>query len=183
MATKTGVTGKLKILAEIFDDDAAGAGAENFNLAGANHLIEALIPWATGTSDGQINLVWSDRIALAASGTTTLDLAGGLTDAFGHTLTFTVIKLLIVRNRNIVAGDNLKVGPAASNGWVGFWLDATDRNLVKAGIAGHPGLLILYEPAGIAVTGGTGDNLIITELGAANTLNYDILIAGEGTYT
>lgn len=182
MATKTGVTGKLKILAEIFDDDAAAAGGENLNLAGAAHLFELLIPWACGTSDGQINMVWSDRIALAASQTTTLDLAGGLTDAYGHTLTFAVVKLIILRNRNTVQTDILRIGPAASNGWTGFWADASDRTLCKGGIAGQPGIVVLYDPYGITVTAGTGDNLAIIEAGGANTVTYDIFIAGEGTY-
>lgn len=182
MATKTGITGKLRILAEIFDDDAADKGGENLNLAAANHLIEVLFPWTTGTSNGQINLVWSDRGTMAASGTNTIDLAGGITDPYGHTLTFTTVKLLIVRNRNVAAGDTLRVGPAGSAGWVGFWADASDRSLVRAGIAGQPGLLICYDPIGIDVTATTADSLSIIEAGGANTGNYDILIAGEGTY-
>lgn len=182
MATKTGINGKLKILCEIFDDDAAAAGGENVNLQNAHHLFETLIAFANGTSDGQINMVWSDRGTMNASATNTLDLAGGLTDVYGHTLTFTVVKLIILRNRNTASGDILSIGPAASNGWVGFWADASDRNICKPGIASQPSFLIFYEPAGIAVTAGSADCLSIIEAGGANAGNYDIFIAGEGTY-
>jgi hypothetical protein len=183
MATKTGVTGKVKMLVELFDDDAANTGYENTVLANAPTAFDVLFQMACGTSDGQINLKWSKRNTVVASATTSLDLAAGLTDEFGHTLTFAVIKLLIIRNRNTASGDILRVGPHATNGWPGFWVDASDRNIIKPSTTAQPGMLILYDPVGIAVTAGTGDILAITEAGGANTITYDIFIAGEGTYT
>jgi hypothetical protein len=181
MATKTDLTGKVRVLAEFFDGDAAAQSTADFAVAPTT--FEWMFPIACGTSDGQANIMYARKgLTIAASATTTFDLAGVLTDLYGHTLTFTNVKLIVLKNRSVTAGDTLHIGPAATTGWVGFWADASDRSLCKAGIAGQPGFLVLYDPVGIAVTAGTADDLVIIETGAANTITYDLLIVGEGTY-
>ena len=83
----------------------------------------------SGTGSGQVNRKWDDRRRLSqSSGTDLLDLAGGLTDRFGNTLTFTKIKLLFIVNKGVrsgstyveTAGQDLLVGGAASNAWAAF---------------------------------------------------------------
>ncbi len=182
MAAKTDLTAKLRFFLEVTDGEATAQSTTDF--AAAPTTFEWMFPMACGTSDGQTNLAYMRKgLTIAASATTTFDLAGSLTDLFGHTLTFTVVKCIVLKNRSTTAGDTLKIGPAASDSWVGFWADASDRSLCKAGISGQPGFLVLYDPVGIAVTAGSADDLVIIEAGGANTVTYDLLILGEGTYT
>ena len=183
MATKTGVTAKLKVLYEVFDDDAIGAGV-NMSLGTAAHLFEHMYNLSCGTSDGQINLVYGKKgLTIAASATTTFDLAGSLVDDFGHTLTFTVVKQILVRNRNTASVDILHMGPGTSNGFTGFTSGTSPLIVVPPGIAGQAGwAATAYDPVGRTVTAGTGDIWRVVEVGATNTVTYDILIIGEGTY-
>ena len=46
------------------------------------------IAFAFGSGASQYDLVWHDTRLLAAGASEELDVAGGLTDAFGNTLTF-----------------------------------------------------------------------------------------------
>jgi hypothetical protein len=92
----------------------------------------------------------------------------------GATLTFTKIKAILVKaaegNTN-----NVVVGGAASNGWVGPFGDVSDTVAVKPG-----GTLLLVAPnaAGYAVTAGTGDILKVANSGAGTGVTYDIVIVG-----
>ena len=61
--------------------------------------------WTSGTGNQQANRFFSDSKAI--SGADTLDLTGGLTDAFGNTLTPTAIKMLAIRNKSTTSGENL----------------------------------------------------------------------------
>ncbi len=127
--------------------------------------------FADGTGVDQIKAIWTDQRTLAAT-TETLDLAGGLTDRFGGTITFTKIKYILVHNRNTTAGHTLKIGGNASNAFLLF-TDATDKYTLGPG-----GTFCVIEPsaAGLAVTAATGD--ILKFDAGANTIVYDIMIAG-----
>lgn len=124
-----------------------------------------------GTGTDQANMVWGDQRSLSAT-SENLDLAGGLTDVFGTTITFTYIKGLLIKNSTATAGANLLVGGAAANAWYAPFNAATD--IVKVGPNGS--LLIWHPGAGWAVTAGTGDILKI-DSGAA-TIIYKIMIIG-----
>lgn len=129
---------------------------------------------ADGTGANQIKQIFSDTRTIAASGTDDLDLAGGLTNAFGASVTFTKIKALIVKasaanvNDVVVGGD----GAAALASLFG---DVTDTIRVKPG-----GLFCVVAPdnAGYAVTAGTADILQIANSGSGTGVTYDILILG-----
>lgn len=132
------------------------------------------ITFTDGDGAGEADLIWSDRRTLAASTGEDLDLAGGLTDPFGQTITFAKIKGLLVAaapgNTN-----NVVLGNAAENGWVGPF-DADDNTIaVKPG-----GVLMLLAPdaAGYAVTAGTGDLLHVANGGSGSGVTYDIVIIG-----
>jgi hypothetical protein len=73
-------------------------------------------------------------------------------------------------NTNAVA-----VGGAASNGFVGWVADATDKINVRPG-----GVFGLFAPdsAGYPVTAGTADLLRIGNGGAGSSVTYDIIIIG-----
>lgn len=130
--------------------------------------------FANGTGADQANMVWSDERTLADDGTENIDLAGGLTDAFGTSITFTGIKAILIHNQSGDAG--LEITPAVSNGFLGPFADASDQITVPAG-----GQLLITNPsaAGWAVTAGTGDLLTLTHDGTGtSSLSYKIVIVG-----
>jgi hypothetical protein len=129
--------------------------------------------FANGTSSGQVSKLFSDSRTLAASASESLDLSGALVDALGQATVFTVVKAIMVK---AAAGNanNVVVGGAASNAFVGPFADATDKIAVPPG-----GMLLLVHPgAGWTVTSGTGDLLQIANSGAGTSVDYDVVIAG-----
>lgn len=135
----------------------------------------ATIDLGTGTGTNQANIVYDSQRTLAASGTEELDLAGDATllDAFAVALTFVKVKYLYVRaasgNTN-----NVVLGGAAANAFVGPFVDATDKMSIPPN-----GLFFVVAPgAGWTVTAGTGDKLLIANSGAGTPVTYDIVIGG-----
>lgn len=143
----------------------------------ASATLPLLADWtvllANGTGAGQASQVFSDTRTLSASGSENLDLAGGLTNAFGTTITFTKIKVLAVRARSTNnAANNVNVARGSSNG-VPVFLAASD------GVPLQPGAIFLFvDPTGVTVTGGTGDILTVTNSAGTNSVDYDIVIVG-----
>lgn len=139
-----------------------------------NPIVSLAMTFANGTGVDQIDSFWYDRRSLAAT-TETLDLSGGLTDAFGTAFSFAKVKLLIVKNNNTTAGHTLKIGGNASNQFLLF-TDGSDKYTLGPG-----GIFMVAEPcaAGLAVTAATGD--ILKMDAGAQTISYDILIAGIHT--
>jgi hypothetical protein len=138
-------------------------------------LISALTFALTdGSGANHINQMWSDQRTLSASATEDHDLAGGLTDVYGNTITFTKIKAILV-SAAAANTNGVEVGGAAANGfdsWVGA---AEDHVIVKPG-----GVLLIVAPDadGYAVTAGTGDLLTITNDAGSTAVTYDIVLLG-----
>lgn len=133
------------------------------------------IQLASGTAAGQADRCFADTRTLAASGTESLDLAGSLTDAYGATITFAKLKLVLV----VAAAGNtndVQVTRPASNG-VPLFIAAGD------GIALKPGGIFLWaagqaDAAGFTVTAGTGDLLTITNSAGTTGVDYSIIVLG-----
>lgn len=133
---------------------------------------------ADGNAIDKAEHVWYDERTVNASATDSLDLAGSLTNAFGATITFTKLKLIMVENRSTTAGDILHITRPAANGvpWAGAAADYVNL--------GPGGTFLLYCPsvAGIAtVTAATGDLIDIVEAGGANNVTYRITLVGTDT--
>jgi hypothetical protein len=129
--------------------------------------------FASGTGNDQVDLMFDDQRTLGASGSEDLDLAGGLTDAFGLTLTFVKVKAIQIR---AAAGNtnNVVVGGASANAFVGPFGAATHTIAIPPS-----GVLTLCAPkAGWTVTPSTGDLLRIANSGAGSGVTYDITILG-----
>ena len=128
---------------------------------------------ANGTGANQAQTVFTDQRTLAGTTSEDLDLAGGLTDAFGATITFTKVKANIVTAAAANGGD-IEVGGAASNGFAAWVGAAADYIVIPAG-----GLFAISAPdaTGFAVTAGTGDLLKINNTDGS-TATYDIVIIG-----
>lgn len=128
---------------------------------------------ATLTNGDQM---WRDRRFVTSSTTTDdLDLAGGLTNVFGETITLATIRLILIHNRSITAGDDLDIGGAAANPLTSIHDGSgTAKFTVRAS-----GICVLSAPLdGYAVTGGSADTLRVTHAGASEAITYDIVIVG-----
>lgn len=129
----------------------------------------------TGTNAGQADLVFSDTRTLAASSSENLDLSGVLVDAFGQTLANVEIVAVLIAASAANTND-VQVGGAASNGWVGFFGDVTDKLVVKPG-----GFALIAAPTNpaYAVVAATGDLLKVANGGAGSSVDYDVIIIGR----
>lgn len=129
---------------------------------------------SNGTGANQASQQWHDQRTLTASSTENLDLAGVLVNAFGVVVTFTKIKALIIHASAANTNDVL-VGGAASNAWVGWVNDVTDIVKVKPG-----GTLVWIAPDvnGGAVVTGTGDLLKVANSSSGTSVVYDVIVIG-----
>jgi hypothetical protein len=147
----------------------ADLGTPTFNL----DMPITLKEFGPGASAGQVAKLFSDTRTLAASATESLDLSGALVDALGQPTVFTVVKILLVK-ASPANTNNVLVGGAAANAFVGPFADATDIVSIPPGGCAmfvHPG-------AGWTVTAATGDLLKIANSAGTTGVTYDIVVAG-----
>lgn len=130
---------------------------------------------SNGTGANQADKMFTDQRTLTASSTEDLDLAGTLTDSFGVAITFARIKLIMISAASANT-NNVLVGGAASNGFLNWVSDATDKVVVRPG-----GLLLLAAPdaTAYAVTATTGDLLRIGNSSSGTSVTYDIVLIGS----
>lgn len=129
-----------------------------------------------GTGASQVDLLFTDTRTIAASTTEDLDFAaGGLSDAFGTTVTLAELKVLIVcasasNTNNVVIGGDANSIP--------FLSTAATTASIKPG-----GCFSLVDPSagGIAVTAGTGDILQVANSGAGTTVDYSLIVMGSSS--
>lgn len=166
MATFTG-TAKLSINGALTSAIDIGTLTHNINYAKTYSI-------ADGTGADQANMLFVDTRTVALSSSENLDLAGGLTDAFGATITFTKIKGIIIAAA-AANTNNVLVGGHATAAFVNFVSDATDVLVVRPG-----GTIALFanDVTGYAVVATTGDLLKITNSGAGTGVTYDIILIG-----
>ena len=127
-----------------------------------------------GVGADQINYIWHDRRTLAGSTSETLDLAdpaNTLVNYRGEALNLARVKLLVVRNRSTV--NSIQFGPPIS-GWIAY-INVVGTELILPPESWH--IAVAANAAGWAVTGGTGDRLLVENLGGTST-DYDIIIGG-----
>lgn len=128
---------------------------------------------SSGTGANQASNIFHDRRTLTASANEDLDLAGSLVNPLGATLTFTVLKAILIK-ASAANANNVQVTRPASNG-VPFLLAAGD------GIALRPGALFLWvspDATGVAVTAGTGDLINVANSGGGTSVTYDVVLIG-----
>lgn len=123
-----------------------------------------------GTGSGKAQAHWHDRRTLAESASEDLDLSA-LPGPHG-TVSFTKLKVIIVRVATETAGAEISVGPAS----------ATPFAEVSAAL-GPNGILPVGNPVdGWAVTANTNDLLKVANTGTGS-VTYDIVLIGEGSVT
>ena len=128
-----------------------------------------------GEGANMIESLWQDQRTLAASASETLDLYGGLTNAFGATISFNKIKALLI-SAAAANTNNVLVGGNASNAFVNWVANSSDIVVVRPG-----GLLLLVAPGatGYGVSSGTGDILKVANSSSGTSVTYDIVLLGE----
>ena len=126
---------------------------------------------ATGTGLDQADRMWHDQRTLTSE-SEELDLAAGLTDGLGETITFAKVKCIAIFNLS-TAGSLTVGGSATEVAFVNWVSDFSDKIVIGPG-----GCFLLWNPslAGYVVTPTSGDKLKINS--GAETLTYDIIIIG-----
>lgn len=127
----------------------------------------------SGVTSGKADKIFSDQRTLAASATENLDLAGGLTDPLGASLTFVKVKAIMIK---AAAGNtnDVVIGGAATNTFIGPFNAATHKVNIKPG-----GVFMATAPAdGWTVTAATGDILLVANSAAGTSITYDAFIIG-----
>lgn len=144
------------------------------DLSSANDpLVVAIAASLTnGTATGQASQHWHDTRVLTASATEDLDLAGGLTNAFGVTLTFTKVKCVFVR----AATGNTNSVEVTRKATTGIPLFMADGD----GISLAPGEWFCYfsPTVGKTITATTDDTLTFTNSAGSTSVTYDVVIIG-----
>ena len=159
-------------------------------LKGRNkHELELLLDLPKGTSDGQIDLVFSDyKSGIGASVTTVYDLVGTLLNLSGGAVSFAEVVTIAIRNRSATAANYLLIGPDATAGFgevstnKRIWADASDRNVIPANYdsqTGDGGWIILHSRGGIPVAGGSTDELAVITHGGTSANAWEIVILGR----
>jgi hypothetical protein len=166
------VDGLMRLSTLIRDTDTGASQRRSF---GAQSVPSLALGLTYGTGNNKANKLYCAKRTLAATTFDLIDLAGGLSDGIGNTLTFTKIKLCLVAIVSPASTKSLRVGPQnQSNPYLGAWggTGATVYQTINQwGI-------VDYEPlTGHTVTAGTGDILPIYNPGAGS-LDYWLLIAG-----
>lgn len=165
----------MAIVALTTQDKLSGTqtGTNDLTTPTETYALSTSVDYTSGTGTNQMTKVWQDTRTITASNTENLDLAGGLTDSFGNVLTFTAIKYIRVTALSTNT-NNVVLGGAAANTFVGMFDDATDKIRVKPG-----GRFVWEAPGtGATVTAGTGDILLVANSGAGTSVVYDIVIGG-----
>ena len=138
-----------------------------------------------GSGVGKGNEIWHDQRTLATAANDDLDLAGGLTDAFGQSIVFTTVRYLAIRNTSTT--DTLLVGGGSDGAGTAAWStpfgDASDKLRIRmAATSTNTAWWQLPAPdaTGYVVTAGTADILRIAhEATTSASVVYDIVIIGE----
>lgn len=124
-----------------------------------------------GTGVGNADKVFFGERTLGASGTENLDLAGSLADPFGATITCAKVKAMMF-TASSGNTNNVNVGGAGSNTFVGPFADATDIVSIPPG-----GTFFVTAPvSGWTVTASTGDILKIANSGGTTGITYKVMI-------
>jgi len=131
--------------------------------------------FANGSGDYQVSKQFADTRQIAASGSESLDLAGGsLSDDLNNVLTFAAVKVIQIKAHDDNVND-VVVG-AGTNPLIGgpFGSDGSGSVAVPPG-----GVFQWVAPkTGLTVTAATGDILKVANSGSGTAVNYDIVILG-----
>lgn len=122
-----------------------------------------------GTGNDGFQIVYADSGTIAASDSTTYDLAGAITDAFGNTFTCATLKGVMVTAPSTNTNDVLVGGATA--GQIAWMTDGTDT--LGTAIVRPGGVLLWMAPrTGITVTNTTRDKMRLRNSAGTSGVKY-----------
>ena len=143
----------------------------------AAKTIEQITALTDGTGVGNADIIYyDDTVAIGTSATVTLDLAGVLTDVFGDTVTMARLKAIIVKHKSTSSSSGVKVGGNSGGSAIALFADLTDAPVVKPG-----GVFMQFDPSAVGlcvVTGGSADELELTNQDGSNAAEVEIMLIG-----
>lgn len=148
----------------------------NINVvSAANFAFSAATANGTGAA-GTADLVYPIQTTIAPEATLTIDVAGGITDAFGTTITMAKIKFLYIHLMTTTGAPTVIVGDATNP--VPLFSATTATVTIRNG-----GFLLLGDSGatGIPVTATTADEIAIENPSETLTAHVQIFIVGSST--
>lgn len=127
---------------------------------------------SNGTASGNASQQWHDTRTLTASATEDLDLAGGLTNAFGVALTFVRLKVLLV----VAASGNTNSVIVSRKATTGIPIFDADGDSIT--LAAGDGFLYFSPLVGKAITPTTDDTLTFTNSAGGTSVTYSVILIG-----
>lgn len=123
-----------------------------------------------GTTSGTADRIYFDKLVLAASAATSLDLAGSLTDYFGSTITFVNVRHMQFALSN---ASSVTIGGAAATAFEGWISTGGTVTLETGGVLFIGGSATTYP-----VGAGSTDKLKILNNDSGNSATIDLVIVG-----
>lgn len=160
-------SGRLKVLLQVEEAETL-LGSANRRSA-LPHEIDFDYALGSGTSDGQIDRVWSDEASYTTT-PTDYDLVGSsvISELSGDAVSLVEIVGIVIQNTS-VAG-NLLVGGDANA--IPIFSAANDVIVIPPG-----GIFVWFAPAGTALVAGTGD--ILQVAASTGTVTGKIAVFGR----
>ncbi len=143
------------------------------------------VSWSGSFTDGsgasQANKLYAELLTIAASASNNLDLAAGVTDPFGTTFSFTLVKIIYVEVTTTTAATSIQVGghaTAAVNTIFGS-ADTHDNDQPCIKVR-NGGVFFLgcTDATGYAVTATTEDILLLKNLDGVAGATVKIVLVG-----
>jgi hypothetical protein len=148
------------------------AGSQNINDSNSFSYSKSLTD-GTGAA-GTADLVYHAVVTLAASGDTTVDLAGSVADQFGATITMARAKYVWVHHTTDTTATSVTLGNATNP--VNLFSAATTTHTVRNG-----GIFFVGSTGatGIAITGGASDAIKLVNADASNSATVQLAVIGS----
>ena len=139
-------------------------------------LLDIILNLANGTGAGQADRAYVDSFSIAASGNSDIDLVSSIVGPDGVTpASMARVKALMIV-ADATNTNNIVVGAAASNPWVGF-LGATHTLTLRPG-AGELMWAGSADATGYVTVATTGDLLRLANSGAGTAVTGKIIVIG-----
>ena len=134
---------------------------------------------ASGTGAENANQVFADYRTLSTGASESLDLYGSLTNTFGTTINFNMIREFYIENTSTTS--TLVIDGTVANAWLGF-INAAGTITLQPSSTNYPSFFAISAPTatGMDVTAGSADVLKLTHGGEDSLdLTYRIVLVGE----
>ena len=122
-----------------------------------------------GNGAGEANMVWSAQRVIAPGGDDDIDLNGGITDAYGMTITFINVRGIFVVNRSPNPGTRITVANTGGNFPPVQWA-------IPCGPG--DGFSFMERQVGLTVVPAAADTLRMTNEDGGASATYDIVVIG-----